>query len=150
MGATVTSTGGSYTTVYDPTGQYSCNFGVVAGGTFTTQAAVDPIELEPIIGWDSNLNGNLSELLQEPTLMGAYEGAAITVLAKGLENYQFSDAATACGAEGNGSCITLNSCPLYARTNTTTGVVTCSTSAARPSVLGDCNPGSNFYGGNFL
>src|SRR5205085_6423817 len=32
----------------------------------------------------SSLNGNLAELLQEPTLMGAYEGAGITVLAKGF------------------------------------------------------------------
>jgi hypothetical protein len=149
MGATVNATTGSYTTVYDPTGQYSCNFGLVNHGTATVQAAVDPIELEPIIGWDSNLNGNLSELLQEPTLMGAYEGAAITVLAKGLENYQFSDAATTCAAEGITGCITLNNCPLYATTNATTGVVTCTTSTAPPSKFGDCNPKSNFYGSNF-
>jgi hypothetical protein len=37
------------------------------------------------VGWDANLNGNIAELLQEPTLMGAYEGAGITVLAKGME-----------------------------------------------------------------
>src|SRR5262249_3087668 len=37
-----------------------------------------------IVGWDVTLNGNLAELLQEPTLMGAYEGAGITVLAKGV------------------------------------------------------------------
>src|SRR4029079_7303492 len=29
-------------------------------------------------------NGNLAEMLQEPTLMGSYEGAGITVLAKGV------------------------------------------------------------------
>ncbi len=45
---------------------------------------VDPIPLEPVSSWDSTLNGNLAELLQEPTLLGAYEGAAITVLGKGL------------------------------------------------------------------
>ena len=154
MGATVTTSTAagpaSYTTVFDPNGVYQCNFGDVNAGTLTIQAAVDPIELEPIIGWDSNLNGNLSELLQEPTLMGAYEGAAITVLAKGLENYQFSDAATACGAEGNGSCTVLNNCPLYSRTNATTGAVTCTTLSTAPSVIGDCNPGSDFYPGNYL
>jgi len=64
---------------FDATGTYSCSFPV-------GQAQVDPIPLEPLIGWDSNLNGNLAELLQEPTLMGAYEGAGITVLGKGLLN----------------------------------------------------------------
>ena len=109
---------------YDSTGTYTCNFGTFSGGGLV-QAAVDPIELEPIIGWDANLNGNLAELLQEPTLMGAYEGAAITVLAKGLENYAFNSTSTTCGAEGNGGCITLNA---------TT----------------DCAPTSPYYSGNFL
>ena len=40
--------------------------------------------LEAVVGWDATLNGNLAQLLQEPTLMGALEGAAITVLAKGV------------------------------------------------------------------
>ena len=44
---------------------------------------VDRIPLEGIVGWDTTLNGNLAQLLQEPTLMGAYEGAGITVLGKG-------------------------------------------------------------------
>jgi hypothetical protein len=110
---------------YDSTGTYTCSFGTFTSSGALVQAAVDPIELEPIIGWDANLNGNLAELLQEPTLMGAYEGAAITVLAKGLENYSFNSASTTCGAEGNGGCITLNA---------TT----------------DCAPTSPFYSGNFL
>jgi hypothetical protein len=46
---------------------------------------IDRLPLEAVVGWDANLNGNIAELLQEPTLMGAYEGAGITVLAKGLE-----------------------------------------------------------------
>jgi len=46
---------------------------------------IDRLPLEAVVGWDANLNGNLAEMLQEPTLMGAYEGAGITVLAKGLE-----------------------------------------------------------------
>jgi hypothetical protein len=46
---------------------------------------IDRMPLEATVGWDANLNGNLAELLQEPTLLGAYEGAGITVLAKGLE-----------------------------------------------------------------
>ncbi len=41
---------------------------------------------EAVVGWDATTNGNLAELLQEPTLMGAYEGSAITVLAKGMAN----------------------------------------------------------------
>jgi hypothetical protein len=127
---------------YDATGTYTCSFGTFSASGALVQAAVDPIELEPIIGWDANLNGNLSELLQEPTLMGAYEGAAITVLAKGLENYEFSSAGTTCGGEGNGGCIPLNASPA-------------APSPVRPTG-GDCFPGnaghpaSPFYAGNFL
>ncbi|MBZ5657445.1 MAG: hypothetical protein LAO56_19430 [Acidobacteriia bacterium] len=45
---------------------------------------IDRLPLEATVGWDASLNGNLAELLQEPTLMGALEGAAITVLSKGV------------------------------------------------------------------
>ncbi len=84
-GASLTTTqttndNGTVTTVpgapYDPTGQYSC--------PASMQGMVQPIPLEGIIGWDASLNGNLAELLQEPSLMGAYEGAAITVLGQGV------------------------------------------------------------------
>ena len=47
------------------------------------QGAADPLPLEGVVGWDTTQNGNLAELLQEPSLMGAYEGAAITVVGKG-------------------------------------------------------------------
>ena len=45
---------------------------------------VDRIPFEGILGWDTTVNGNLAEMLQEPTLMGSYEGAGITVLSKGV------------------------------------------------------------------
>ena len=45
---------------------------------------VDRIPFEGILGWDTTTNGNLAEMLQEPTLMGSYEGAGITVLSKGV------------------------------------------------------------------
>src|SRR5260370_31827027 len=70
---------------YDPTGQYSC--------APAMKGAVDPLPLEGIVGWDTTQNGNIAELLQEPTLMGAYEGAGITVLAKG-ENMSIDSSAT--------------------------------------------------------
>jgi hypothetical protein len=47
--------------------------------------AVDRLPLEATVGWDAGLNGNLAELLQEPSLMGALEGAAITVVSKGVD-----------------------------------------------------------------
>jgi hypothetical protein len=47
--------------------------------------AVDRLPLEATVGWDASLNGNLAELLQEPSLMGALEGATITVLSKGVD-----------------------------------------------------------------
>ncbi len=43
------------------------------------------------VGWDATLNGNLAEQLIEPTMMGAYEGAGITVLAKGVKFPSGSD-----------------------------------------------------------
>jgi hypothetical protein len=46
---------------------------------------VDRLPLEAVVGWTASLNGNLAELLQEPTLMGALEGAGITVLSKGVD-----------------------------------------------------------------
>jgi hypothetical protein len=86
-GAPYTAAGG--TNVYDPSGSSSCpdNSGV-PWNQFTgspDNPQIDRMPLEATVGWDANLNGNIAELLQEPTLMGAYEGAGITVLAKGME-----------------------------------------------------------------
>ena len=61
---------------FDPTGQVTCSPSM--------QFQVDRLPLEATVGWDATLNGNLAELLQEPTLMGALEGAGITVLSKGV------------------------------------------------------------------
>ncbi len=65
---------------YDPTGTYSCTVANISGNPMQ----VDRVPMEGILGWDTTTNGNLAEMLQEPTLMGAYEGAGITVLAKGV------------------------------------------------------------------
>src|ERR1700686_104582 len=73
------------TNPYDPTGAASCpgnGWNYFVGAPNSPQ--VDRVPLEGIVGWDSSVNGNLAELLQEPSLMGAYEGAGITVLAKGV------------------------------------------------------------------
>src|SRR5258706_2731024 len=45
----------------------------------------DRIPFEAIVGWDATGNGNLAQLLQEPTLMGAYEGAGVTVVGRGIK-----------------------------------------------------------------
>ena len=59
-----------------------------ASGTYTCPAnmheRVDRIPFEAIVGWDASGNGNLAQVLQEPTLMGSYEGAGITVLGRGV------------------------------------------------------------------
>ncbi len=59
---------------YDPTGTFSCTDG--QWNYFKTfdgkNPQVDRLPLEASVGWDATLNGNLAELLQEPTLMGAY------------------------------------------------------------------------------
>lgn len=62
---------------YDPSGSYQCSTQM--------QGHADPIPFEPTVGWDGTLNGNLGELLMEPSLLGAYEGAGITVLGKGVK-----------------------------------------------------------------
>jgi hypothetical protein len=77
---------------YDPTNTFTCPETNIPGDTWnyfttpTTQGVpqIDRIPLEAVVGWDASLNGNLAEQLQEPALMGAYEGAGITVLAKGV------------------------------------------------------------------
>jgi hypothetical protein len=70
---------------YDPSKQYSCpGTGWVGYHATANNPQVDRLPLEATVGWDANLNGNLAELLQEPSLMGALEGAAITVLSKGV------------------------------------------------------------------
>jgi hypothetical protein len=61
---------------YDQSTTFSCSPDM--------QFSVDRLPLEATVGWDATLNGNLAEQLIEPTLMGAFEGAGITVLAKGV------------------------------------------------------------------
>jgi hypothetical protein len=83
QGTPIKSTSGAGS--YDPSGQLSCpgtgwNYFKAYDGT---NAQVDPLPAEAVIGWDASLNGNLAQLLQEPSLMGALEGAGITVLSKG-------------------------------------------------------------------
>jgi hypothetical protein len=135
----VRSNGTSAYNPYDASNAYSCSFGTFTGYTFapgaiTYQALVDPIPGEPIIGWDATLNGNLAELLQEPTLMGAYEGAGITVLAKGLEDNN----TTNCTPEGAAGCIPLNNLiGTVANNGFNNGV-------------GDCDPSSSFAASNYL
>jgi len=80
--------------LYDPTSTVTCpgtgwNYFNGYDESDTTSAhkfnpQVDRLPLEATTGWDANLNGNLAELLQEPALMGALEGAAVTVLSKGV------------------------------------------------------------------
>ena len=62
----------------------SCGAGWTGFNANPTNPQVDRLPLEAVVGWDATLNGNLAQLLQEPTLMGALEGAAITELGKGV------------------------------------------------------------------
>ena len=62
----------------------SCGSGWNYFNPTTANPQVDRLPLEATVGWDATLNGNLAEQLQEPTLLGAYEGAGITVVAKGV------------------------------------------------------------------
>jgi Bacterial Ig domain len=62
----------------------SCGKGWAYFQPTSSNPQIDRLPLEATVGWDATLNGNLAEQLQEPTLMGAYEGAGITVLSKGV------------------------------------------------------------------
>ncbi len=84
--AGVPTTASSGAGSYDSTGVYSCpdtGWNYYNGGPNTPQ--IDRLPLEATVGWDATLNGNLAEQMQEPSLMGAFEGAGITVLGKSLE-----------------------------------------------------------------
>jgi hypothetical protein len=79
--------------VFDSTGAASCPgagwnyfkaFDESGAAGSATNPQVDRLPLEATVGWSAELNGNLAELLQEPSLMGALEGAGITVLSKGV------------------------------------------------------------------
>jgi hypothetical protein len=72
------------TNPFDPTGTYSCG-GWPGFNAVPNNPQVDRLPLEGVLGWDTTTNGNLAQLLQEPTLLGAYEGAGITVLSKGVK-----------------------------------------------------------------
>jgi hypothetical protein len=79
-------TGGA-TVAYDPAKTYSCpeaNWKYYTTPTTLGVPQIDRLPLESVVGWDATVNGNLAEQLQEPSLMGAYEGAGITVLGKGV------------------------------------------------------------------
>jgi hypothetical protein len=62
--------------VYDPAGIYTC--------PDSMYFRADRLPFEGFVGWDAASNGNLAELLQEPSLMGAYEGAGVTVVGRGI------------------------------------------------------------------
>jgi hypothetical protein len=69
-----TSAGGNCTS--DGSAGQWCNF---------ASMTVDRLPFEATLGWDASLNGNLAEQMIEPSLLGAYEGAVITVLGKGVK-----------------------------------------------------------------
>jgi len=78
---------------FDPTNTFTCGstngvtwnfFTPFDAASTAVNPQVDRLPLEAAVGWDAELNGNLAEMLQEPSLMGALEGAGITVLGKGV------------------------------------------------------------------
>ncbi|MDE3009650.1 MAG: hypothetical protein KGI67_02070, partial [Pseudomonadota bacterium] len=77
----------------DTSANRACVNGLVGAGNNETSASwmnfpsmvVDRLPFEATLGWDATLNGNLAEQLIEPSLLGAYEGAAITVVGKGVK-----------------------------------------------------------------
>ena len=159
-GSVVPGSGGS--NPYDPAGTFTCpnpsnsssgatgpdgnTWTYLYGGPNFPTMAVDRVPLEGILGWDATVNGNLAEQLQEPSLMGAYEGAGITVLAKGVNIPAGSTDVFGSGAE--------------ATFPTGTTLLTGFVGPAGGALLGDLNPMchtslfplnlTNPYPGNFM
>jgi hypothetical protein len=90
----------------------SCAAGWVGFNASPTDPQVDRLPLEAMVGWDASLNGNLAELLQEPSLMGALEGAGITVLSKGVDYHGADpfDPTLEAGFPPNTTLLTANTC----------------------------------------
>ncbi len=61
---------------FDRTGKYTC--------PDEMYLRADRIPFEGFVGWDASSNGNLAQVLQEPSLMGAYEGAGVTATGRGI------------------------------------------------------------------
>jgi hypothetical protein len=95
---------------YDAPGGFTC--------ATTMRFQVDRLPLEATVGWDATLNGNLAEQLQEPTLMGAFEGAAITVLAKGVRFPNGSQPFAADTFPAGTTLLTANNCTTSSRNST--------------------------------
>ncbi len=71
------------------------NSGFDAPGGYTCPSNMffraDRLPFEGFVGWDAASNGNLAQVLQEPSLMGAYEGAGVTVVGRGIRQPNASD-----------------------------------------------------------
>jgi len=110
--------------IFDPASKYTC-----PGSQYFKN---DRLPFEGFVGWDASSNGNLAQVLQEPSLMGAYEGAGITVLGRGINQdaSNWSDPwgqAAGAGAFADGS--------KYLGTNSTG-----SSLLANPQAGAECDP----------
>jgi len=129
FGLTLQGTFISSTNPYDPSGVVPCPWKTTTGQPLTYKNSyfvetadnpqVDPLPGETILGWDATLNGNLAQLLQEPALMGALEGAGITVLAKGVKFPAGGQAGAAEGTFPTGTTLLTGT-----RVNVTSGAYT--------------------------
>jgi hypothetical protein len=130
---------------YDNNTGFTCTAGSVFGPTLngwtgnrvitgSADGSVDPqvdrLAMEASVGWDASQNGNMAELLQEPSLMGALEGAGITVLSKGVKFPVGSSNINGAGATAAGA---------FPTNTVLLNFVDC----AHPGSSGSANPNSN-------
>ncbi len=80
---------------YTNAGNASFDLNDPSGTNFTCPANMffraDRLPFEGFVGWDASSNGNLAQVLQEPSLMGAYEGGGLTVVGRGVYQPNASD-----------------------------------------------------------
>ncbi len=141
----------------DATGYQSTSVDAKINDAVFPTMMVDRLPFEAVLGWDATLNGNLAEQSIEPSLMGAEEGAAITVLGKGVRFGDVSGNATGildAFGSANGALYPVNTVllsPADCQANTTLPVT--AAAAANPSEsFGAAVGGSdttNRYPGNF-
>jgi hypothetical protein len=142
------STGGS--NPYDSTGANTCG-GWFGFNSTPNNPQVDRLPLEGIVGWDTTVNGNLAELLQEPSLMGAYEGAGITVLSKGVKippgSTNVFGAGSEAGFPAGSTLLTANDCGNSATPNPYPSNFQCNPSSIDGLAITDSSQGG---GGIFV
>ena len=154
------------TTGWNYASGYASSTGDATGDVAFPTIMVDRLPFESITQWNASMNGNLAEQSIEPSLMGAEEGAGITVLGKGIRFVNAAanptqlvdafgnapgDVATNVGAAYPINAVLLNADDCQVNTTQMVGINTANVATSftfGPAVVGGSDT-TNRYPGNF-